>query len=129
MLRARRDESGVAVVDFVLVAAVLVPLVLGLIQLALVLHVRNTVTAAASEGARVAAAFDRGPADAEARVRARLAGVLGGDVVRGVEVRATSVGGAPAWSVEVDAVVPPLGVGTAGVPVTGAGRAIEEALP
>ena len=128
-MRARRDESGVAVVDFVLVAAVLVPLVLGLIQLALVLHVRNTVTAAAAEGARVAAAYDRGPADAEARVRARLAGVLGGDVARGIEVRATSVGGAPAWSVEVAAVVPPLGVGTVGVPVTGRARALEEALP
>ena len=49
----RRDERGAAVVDFVLVLVVLVPLVLGILQVALVLHVRNTLAAAAAEGARV----------------------------------------------------------------------------
>ena len=38
-----------------LVLVVLVPLFLGILQVALVLHVRNTLTAAASEGARYAA--------------------------------------------------------------------------
>ena len=42
-------------VDFVLVLVVVVPLFLGIVQLALVLHVRNTLTSAASEGARYAA--------------------------------------------------------------------------
>ena len=37
-----------------------VPLVLGVIQLGLVLHVRNTLTAAASEGVRYAAIIDLG---------------------------------------------------------------------
>ena len=128
MRSTRRDEGGVAVVDFVMVAAVLIPLVLGLIQLSLVLHVRNTITSAASEGARIAAAYDRGPADAEARVRSRIDGVLGG-VPEQIRVQPTTVGGAPGWTVEVSAVVPPLGLGAVGVPVTGRGRAIEEALP
>ena len=48
-----RGERGAAVVDFVLVLVVLVPLFLGLLQVGLVLHVRNTLTAAASEGARL----------------------------------------------------------------------------
>ena len=52
----RHDEGGAAVVDFVLVLVVLVPLVLGIVQLALVLHVRNTLASAAAEGARAAAA-------------------------------------------------------------------------
>ena len=47
----RRDERGSAVVDFVLVMIILVPLFLGILQVALVLHVRNTLTAAASDGA------------------------------------------------------------------------------
>ena len=57
--RRRRDERGAAVVDFVLVSMVLVPLVLGLIQVGLVLHVRNTLAAAATEGARYGATIDR----------------------------------------------------------------------
>ena len=40
---------------------VLIPLVLGIIQVGLVLMVRNTLAAAASEGARLAATADRGP--------------------------------------------------------------------
>ena len=45
--RPVRDQRGSAVVDFVLVLVVLLPLFLGILQLALVLHVRNTLTAAA----------------------------------------------------------------------------------
>ena len=41
-----------------LVLVVLIPLFLGILQVALVLHVRNTLTAAASEGARYAANAD-----------------------------------------------------------------------
>jgi hypothetical protein len=56
-----RGERGSAVVDFVLVLVVLVPLFLGIVQVALVLHVRNTLTAAASEGARYGATVNRPP--------------------------------------------------------------------
>ena len=53
-----RNQRGSAVVDFVLVLAVLVPLFLGILQLALVLMVRNTLSSAAAEGARLAATYD-----------------------------------------------------------------------
>ena len=66
---APAPERGSAVVDFVLVLVVLVPLFLGILQVALVLLVRNTLAAAASEGARYAATLDRGPADGVARTR------------------------------------------------------------
>ena len=44
-----RDERGSAVVDFVLVSLVLVPLVLGIMQVALVMFVHNTLASAAHE--------------------------------------------------------------------------------
>ena len=56
--RWRRDQRGAAVVDVVLVLVVLVPVVFGILQLGLVLFVRNTLASAASEGARVAATAD-----------------------------------------------------------------------
>ena len=74
---ARRDQRGSAVVDFVLVLVVLVPIFLGILQVALVLLVRNTLASAASEGARYAATLDRGPADGAARtVRNGSSGIL-----------------------------------------------------
>ena len=73
---AGRGERGAAVVDFVLVLVVLVPVFLGILQVALVLLVRNTLAAAASEGARYAATLDRGPADGAARTRAQIDGAL-----------------------------------------------------
>ena len=45
----RQRQRGAAVVDFVLVLVLIVPLFLGVLQVALVLFVRNTVTAAASD--------------------------------------------------------------------------------
>ncbi|THI94757.1 pilus assembly protein, partial [Nocardioides sp.] len=60
MTRCRRTQRGSALVDFTLVLVLMLPIVVGLIQLALVLHVRTTLAAAAAEGARVAATADRG---------------------------------------------------------------------
>jgi len=60
----------------VLVLVVLVPVFLGILQLALVLLVRNTLAAAASEGARYAATLDRSPADGAARTRSQIDGAL-----------------------------------------------------
>ena len=70
----RRTERGAAVVDIVLVMVVLVPVVLGILQVALVLYVHNTLASAASEGARLAATRDRGPADGAALTRAQIDG-------------------------------------------------------
>ena len=64
-----RTWLGAAVVDFVLVMMLLVPLVLGIAQVGLVLHVRNTLTAAASEGARASAPLGATPADGVERAR------------------------------------------------------------
>lgn len=124
-----RSEQGSAVVDFVLVVVVLVPLFLGILQLALVLHVRNTLTSAASEGARYAATSDRGPADGAAKTREQIGGVLGPSYDDHVVARVIAIGGAPGVEVVVSATVPALGLGGLAIDLTVRGTAIEELAP
>ena len=125
----RRGDHGAAVVDFVLVVVVLVPLFLGLVQVALVLHVRNTLTAAASEGARYAATIDRPPAAGAARTRAQISQALAGRFARRVVARPALVDGAPGVEVDVTADVPPLGIWGPALRITVSGHAIEEVAP
>lgn len=125
--RSAADEAGSAVVDFVLVTMVLLPLVLGILQLALVLHVRNTLTAAASDGARLAATADRGLADGVGRTRSQISGAVSEKFARDVTARSTLIDGQPAVEVGIVAVVPPLGLWGPGVRLEVAGHAIEEA--
>ena len=116
-------------VDFVLVLVVLVPLFLGIFQVALVLHVRNTLTDAASEGARYAATVDR-PVDAgAARTRQQISGALAARFARDVRARSASVHGAPGVEVDVTARVPPLGIWGPAVPLSVSGHAVEEVAP
>ena len=103
-------DSGAAVVDFAMVGALLTVLFLGVLQLGLALHVRNTLTAAAAEGARYAANADRGPGEGVAwtqeLVAATLSPAYARDVVGGLE----DVGGAPTVFIEVRASLPVLGL-------------------
>jgi Flp pilus assembly protein TadG len=118
----RRSERGAAVVDVVLVMVVLVPVVLGILQVALVLFVRNTLASAASEGARLAATRDRGPADGAALARAQIDDAVSGrfaqDVSAGQRGRTVEV--------TVHARVPALGIGGPAVELTVTGHAVEE---
>ena len=59
---AQATDEGAAVVEFVLIGALLLLVVMGVVQLALVLHTRNVLTANAAEGARHAANLGRGEA-------------------------------------------------------------------
>jgi Flp pilus assembly protein TadG len=121
-LPRRRTERGAAVVDVVLVMVVLVPVVLGIMQVALVLFVRNTLAAAASEGARLAATRDRGPADGAALTRAQIDGAVSGRFAQ--DVTATQQG--RTVEVTVHAKVPALGIGGPAVELTVTGHAVEE---
>lgn len=125
----RHDEHGSAVVDFALVLVVLVPVFLGILQVALVLLVRNTLASAASEGARYAATLDRGPGDGAARTRSQIAGAISGRYARDVDAGPATVDGAPGVQVTVRAVVPALGLGGPGVALQVTGRAVEEQPP
>jgi Flp pilus assembly protein TadG len=127
--RRSRAERGAAVVDFVLVSLVLVPLVLGLIQVALVLHVRNTLTAAATEGARYAATVDRQPQDGVARTRDQIARAIDDRYAGQVSGRDVEIDGVPAVEIRVHASVPPLGLWGPGVQLDVAGHAVRELAP
>ena len=124
-----RSEAGAAVVDFVLVAVVLVPLVLGILQLGLVLHVRNTLAAAASAGARYAATVDRGPDDGVAKARQLIDGVLAARFAEDVSAAQTQVDGYPGVVVAVAADVPALGLWGPAVHLEVEGHAVEETPP
>ncbi len=121
-----RGSRGAAIVDFVLVLAVLVPVFLGILQVALVLQVRNTLAAAASEGARYAATLDRDGADGEARTREQIRGALADRYADDVDAHRVLIDGAPGVEVTVHAVVPALGLGGPGISLTVTGHAIEE---
>ena len=126
---AARNDAGAAVVDFVLVAVVLVPLLLGVVQVGLVLHVRNTLAAAASAGARYAATFDRGPADGAAKARQMIDGVLAARFAQHVTAAQTDVDGYPGVVVSGAAEVPALGLWGPAVHLEVTGHAVEEVLP
>ncbi len=119
-----RSDRGSAAVEFTLVSALLVVLVTGVLQLALALHVRNTMVSCAAEGARVAAAGDRSLVDGERRTAEMLRDALG---VYEVEVGASEaeVDGAPVVVITARAPVPVLGLWGAGS-MTVSVRAYEE---
>ena len=122
----RRDERGSAVVDFVLVMIILVPLFLGILQVALVLHVRNTLTAAASDGARYGATRGHTPSDAIDRTRQQIAGALSGRFTERLSADVEDVDGTPMVVVRAEADVPALGLWGPAVHLEVAGHAVQE---
>lgn len=124
-----RDESGAAVVDFVLVMMLLVPLVLGIAQVGLVLHVRNTISSAASEGARAAAPLGATPEDGAARARTMIRQALADRYADDVSASWTTVSGVAGSEVVVHAEVPALGLFGPSVSLTVRGHAVREVAP
>ncbi len=127
--RWRRCDRGSAIADFALVSVVLVPLFFGVLQLALIWHVKTTLTSAASEGARYGAGYDRSVEDGEARTRAVVDDVFGVDFRDVVSASDTTVGGQPAVEVAIEARVPGLGFWGPTVVVEVQGHAMKEVLP
>jgi Flp pilus assembly protein TadG len=125
----RRDESAAAVVDFVLIMIVLIPLVLGVIQVGLVLHVRNTLTAAASDGARYGAGLDHTPDDGAQRTRDLIDDAIAGRYASDVSASATEVDGYLGVEVRVHAEVPALGLFGPAMDVDVEGHAVQEVEP
>jgi Flp pilus assembly protein TadG len=104
----------------VLVAPLVLLLALGVVQLALSLHVRTTLVAAAAEGARTAAASGRSAADGRARVLSLVDGSFAAGVVTSVDVRPTRRRGLDLVVVRVRARLPLVGLlGPESLVVTG----------
>lgn len=124
-----RDERGAAVPEFVLVLLVLIPLVLGIAQVALVLHVKNTMVAAASDGARSAAMLNAGTGAAQDRAREVIRTTLADRYAGSVVARESDVGGVAVVEVRIRGEVPPLGLWGPGVSVEAVGHAVRQDEP
>jgi hypothetical protein len=109
-----------------MVASLLTVLTLSVLQLALALHVRNTVLDAAAEGARFAALGDSGLADGVARTRDLISVAIGSSYAQNVEARYGSYGGHPSAEVRVTAPLPLIGLIGPGQSLEVVGRAARE---
>lgn len=105
-----RDERGSAPVEFALVSVLVVTLVLGVLQLALALHVRNTVQDAAAEGARWAALADNSFEDGRNRVAELISFAVGDQYAQSIELRNVAWRGRSAVEVTVRAALPLVGL-------------------
>ena len=104
------DDTGSAVVEFVLVGALLTVLTLSVLQLGLVLHIRNTVLDAASEGARFGALADNDLADGVERTRELIATAVGPAYAKDVTARRGTYRGHPCDIVTVVSPLPLVGL-------------------
>jgi len=109
LARTGRDR-GSAIVDFALLGALLVVVLLGVLQLALSLHVRNTLVASAAEGAREAAAADRDLTDGVRRARDLVQQSLPGGYAADVTAWYEIDGGLRTAVVQVRAPLPLIGL-------------------
>lgn len=119
-------ERGSAVVDFLLVSLLVTVLVLGVVQVALTLHVRNVLIDAAAEGARYAALDGRSLDEGEGRTRGLISSTLPGAYAQAVRADLIQHDGVSLVEVRVQAPIPVLGLlGPSGV-VDVTGRAVNE---
>jgi Flp pilus assembly protein TadG len=105
-----RREDGSAVVEFVLVGAMLTVLTLSVIQLGLALLIRNTVLDAAAEGARYAALAGNGLPDGVNRTRELIVAALGADYANDIRASYSDFLGHPATTITVYAPLPLIGL-------------------
>jgi len=103
-------ERGSAVVDFVLVGGLLTMFFLAIIQLTLVLHVRNTLIDAAASGARYGTLADRNASDAEERTRNLISMALNPGFAEQVSTQEVSVQGMRTLEVTVRSPLPVIGL-------------------
>lgn len=122
-----RGERGAAVSEFALVSGLVIFVFLAVMQLGLALHVRNTLTLAASEGARAGARLGAGPQTGVARAREVVTGSLSPRFARDITAGRASVNGVSVVVVTIRAPVPVLGPIGPDRGLTVTGRAFEEA--
>ena len=115
MLRPFRQlQRGSAPAEFVLVAGLLVAMSLGVLQLALISHVRQVLTSSAWEGARHASYYNTALAEGSALTRQLITQGLGPAYAESVTIRSVEVGGRPGAEVSVETPFPAFGLWSPG---------------
>lgn len=97
-------------IEFALVAPLVLAVAVGVLQVVLALHVRSTLTAAAAEGARAGALAGSSTLVAERRTREVLSDALGGDAAESVKAQRIRLDGVPAVRVSVSGRLPLIGL-------------------
>jgi len=105
-----RDDEGSAAAEFVMVGALLTIVTLSVMQLGFALHVRNTITDAAAEGARFGALADNELGDGVDRTRDLIETALGPAYASDISVQRGSYQGHPAAIVTVRTPLPLVGL-------------------
>lgn len=123
---AFRRTTGSAAVEFTLVSVLLVGLFLAVLQVGLVIHVRNTLVACAAEGARYAANADRGLSDGVQRTETLIAQSLSGRFTGGTSARIVVADGVQLVEVEVTTTLPLFGLLGLSRSLTVSGHAVDE---
>ncbi|HHU09905.1 MAG TPA: pilus assembly protein [Intrasporangiaceae bacterium] len=127
MKHPAQRERGAAVAEFAMVTGLVLFLFLGVMQLGLALHVRNTLTLAASEGARAGARLDAGPSVGVRRAREVVTGSLSAQFAEHISAHHDTVDGVRVVVVTIHAPIPVLGPIGPDRTLTVTGRAFEEA--
>lgn len=109
-----------------MVAILVIVVAMGVFQLGLALHVRNTLLSCASEGARLGARAGAQPTDGERVTRELAASALSAGFVQDVRVRTTTVEGVEVVEVTVSAPMPVIGLLGPSDALTVIGRAFKE---
>lgn len=111
LTRRTTGDRGAAVVDFVLVSVLVLALFLVVLQLGLVLHVRNVLVSSAQEGARHAANADVDVSEGRAVAISSVSSALSQQIANSAAGSPPSVlvpleGGLSAVEVTLEAAVP-----------------------
>ena len=124
-------ERGSAVVEHVLVLALLLVIALGVVQVTLLVHARAVAVASAAEGARAAAGIGGSPVDAGAAAERLLEGSLGAAYADGLHCTGSDDRSAGVDEVQVVCTGPvPLRVlGLGDVTIRVVGHAVRERAP
>ncbi len=109
----QRDE-GSAVVEFALVAPLVIAVAVAVLHVAMGMYVRSTLVSAATQGARAAALAGSDASAGERRVHAVVDGTLPGSTVRDVRVQSAVREGLAVVEVRIAARLP-------GISLLGAG--------
>lgn len=123
-----RSDEGSAVVEFVFVGILLTALTLGVLQLGLALHVRNTLQDAASEGARWASLVGSSPQEGVNRTRELITTAVGDRYATDISVSTSQWQGAPAVVMTVTAPIPMIGLWGPDASMEVSGHAAQEVL-
>ena len=113
-------------VEFTLVSALVSLVFLAVVQLAVVVHVRNTLVDCAGDGARFGALAGNGPQFAVQRTRQLVTADLSARYAQDISAGTEDVGGVPTVVVRVRAPLPVIGLFGAGSGLSVAGHAMAE---